>query len=52
MSSCGLENMAKKYETVSLTTTPSILETHGGKVALSLDAKFAEKYFKIHYKNH
>ena len=44
-SGCGLENMANKYETVSLTTTPTTLETHGGKVALSLDAKFAEKYF-------
>ena len=45
MSGCGLENMAKKYETVSLTTTPPALETHGGKIALSLDATFAEKYF-------
>ena len=44
-SSCGLENMAAKYETVSLTTTPTILETHGGEIALSLDAAFPEKYF-------
>jgi len=45
MSSCGLENMASKYNTVNFTTTPATLETHGGKVALSLDADFAEKYF-------
>jgi hypothetical protein len=44
-SSCGLENMANKYNTVSVITTPSTLETHGGKVSLSLEAKFAEKYF-------
>ena len=45
ISSCGLENMANKYNTVSFITTPSTLETHGGKVSLSLEAKFAEKYF-------
>ena len=45
MSSCGLNKMNNKYETVSFTATPSTLEAHGGKVALSLDANFAEKYF-------
>jgi hypothetical protein len=45
ISSCGLENMASKYNTVDFTTNPEILEVHGGKIALSLDAKFAEKYF-------
>jgi len=45
MSGCGIENMANKYETVSFTTTPPTLQAHGGKVALSLDATFAEKYF-------
>ncbi len=45
MTSCGLENMASKYNTVNFTTKPSILEVHGGKVALSLEANFAEKYF-------
>jgi len=37
--------MASKYETVNFTTTPPTLQAHGGKVALSLDASFAEKYF-------
>lgn len=37
--------MASKYETVNFTTTPPILQAHGGKVVLSLDALFAEKYF-------
>ena len=45
LSSCGLENMASKYNTVDFTTTPAILEVHGGKVALSLEASFPEKYF-------
>ena len=45
ISGCGLDQMASKYETVNFTTTPSILQAHGGKVVLSLDALFAEKYF-------
>ena len=45
LSSCGLEKMASKYNTVDFTATPTILETHGGKVALSLEASFPEKYF-------
>jgi hypothetical protein len=45
ISGCGLENMASKYNTIKFTTTPPTLQAHGGKVALSLDAAFAEKYF-------
>ncbi len=45
LSGCGLDKMANKYETVSFTTTPPTLQAHGGKVAISLDATFAEKYF-------
>ena len=45
LNSCGLENMASKYETVSLTTTPSTLETHGGEIAISLNAAFPQNYF-------
>jgi tetratricopeptide (TPR) repeat protein len=45
MSGCGLENMANKYNTIKFTTTPPTLQAHGGKVALSLDATFAERYF-------
>lgn len=45
ISGCGLDKMANKYETVSFTTTPPTLQAHGGKVALSLDATFVEKYF-------
>jgi hypothetical protein len=45
MSSCGLNNMASKYETVSYTVTPATLQTHAGNVTLTLDATFAENYF-------
>ena len=45
LSGCGLDQMASKYETVNFTTTPPTLQAHGGKVALSLDASFAAKYF-------
>jgi tetratricopeptide (TPR) repeat protein len=45
MSSCGLNKMADKYETVSFTTSPPTLQAHAGKVALSLNATFGEKYF-------
>ena len=43
LSSCGLENMASKYETVSLNTNPKTLETHAGEIAISLDASFPQK---------
>ena len=45
ISSCGLENMASKYNTVGFTTTPPVLQAHGGQVALSLNASFGERYF-------
>ena len=45
ISSCGLDQMANKYNTVNFTTSPPTLETHAGKITLSLDATFAEKYF-------
>ena len=45
ITSCGIDQMASKYEKVNFTATPPTLEVHGGKVALSLDAAFAEKYF-------
>ena len=45
ISGCGIDKMASKYETFNFTTTPSTLQAHGGKVALSLDASFPEKYF-------
>mgnify|MGYP006102389021 FL=1 len=45
LASCGLNNMASKYETVGYDVTPSTLQTHAGKVSLTLDATFPENYF-------
>ena len=45
LSACGLEQMAKKYDSTSFTTVPPTLETHAGKVALSFEASFQPKYF-------
>ena len=45
ISSCALDQMARKYDTVKFTTTPEILETHGGKVNLKLNTEFEENYF-------
>jgi len=45
VSSCGLNKMVNKYETVSYTVTPSTLQTHAGSVSLTLDATFVENYF-------
>ena len=44
-SSCGIDQMATKYDTVNFTTTPPVLQAHGGKVSLNLDANFPAKYF-------
>jgi tetratricopeptide (TPR) repeat protein len=45
ISSCGIDKMASKYETVDYTVAPSPLETHGGEIALNLDGVFATNYF-------
>ena len=45
LSGCGLSNMANKYENVTYKVKPSILEVHGGKITLNLDANFPKKYF-------
>jgi tetratricopeptide (TPR) repeat protein len=37
--------MATKYDTVNFTTSPPVLQAHGGKVSLNLDANFPAKYF-------
>ena len=45
ISSCGLTNMANKYDEVRYTTTPPILETHAGKISLGIEGVFPPKYF-------
>ena len=42
LTGCGISNMVSKYETVSYTVTPPILQTHGGKVV---------RFFLFQYSN-
>lgn len=46
LSSCGgLNKMKKEAGNISYQVTPKVLETHGGKVAVSITGQFPEKYF-------
>lgn len=46
LSSCsGLNKMKDKAADVSYKVTPEVLEAHGDKVALKIDAKYPAKYF-------
>ena len=45
LTSCGLSNMASKFETVNMTVTPPTLQAHAGNVEVNIDASFPEKYF-------
>lgn len=45
LSSCTLNNMVNKYNTVSFEVKPKQVEVHGGKIAIELEVTFPEKYF-------
>ena len=45
LTSCGLSNMASKYESVNINVTPPTLQAHAGNVEVNIDASFPEKYF-------
>lgn len=45
VSGCGLSKMVKKYNTVKFKATPEVLETHGGKIAVTVDGTIPAKYF-------
>jgi tetratricopeptide (TPR) repeat protein len=42
---CDLKKMTKKYDTVKYETTPTVLETKGGKIAVSVKGTIPAKYF-------
>ena len=44
-SGCGLKKMVKKYPEVKYEVKPEVLETHGGKIQVSIQGKFPPKYF-------
>jgi len=45
LSSCGIGKMAKRYNEVKYTVTPTVLENNGGKVAVNIKGEFPPKYF-------
>jgi hypothetical protein len=42
---CGLSKMVKKYNTVKFKATPEVLETHGGKISVTVEGTIPAKYF-------
>ncbi|MCK9618276.1 MAG: outer membrane beta-barrel protein [Lentimicrobiaceae bacterium] len=44
-SSTNLKSMTKNYGLVKYTVTPSVLETKGDSIEITINAKFPEKYF-------
>lgn len=45
VSGCGLSKMVKKYNTVKFKATPEVLETHGGKISVTVEGTIPAKYF-------
>ncbi len=45
LAGCGLSKMVKKYGTVKYEVKPEVLQTHGGKISVSVTGTFPVKYF-------
>ena len=45
LSGCGLTKMQKKYDTVKYEVTPTVLETNGGKISVTIKGTIPVKYF-------
>jgi len=45
LSSCGLESMVSKFNTVGFQVKPTQVEVHGDKIAIELEVTVPEKYF-------
>ena len=45
-SSCGLDSMVSKFNTLNYTVTPTQVEVHGGNIDIELEVKIPEKYFQ------
>ena len=46
ISSCGLDSMVSKFNTLNFTVTPTQVEVHGGNIEIELEVKIPEKYFQ------
>lgn len=45
LASCGVNKMVKKANTVKYETTPTVLETNGGKISVAINGEIPAKYF-------
>jgi tetratricopeptide (TPR) repeat protein len=45
LSSCGFKKMIKNYAKVNYEAVPAVLESHGGKVQVTIKGKIPAKYF-------
>lgn len=45
LSSCGFKKMIKNYAKVNYEAVPAVLESHGGKVQVTINGKIPAKYF-------
>ena len=46
ISSCGLDSMVSKFNTLNFTVTPTQVEVYGGNIDIELEVKIPEKYFQ------
>lgn len=46
ISSCGLDSMVSKFNTLNYIVTPTQVEVHGGNIDIELEVKIPEKYFQ------
>ena len=46
LSSCGLDSMVSKFNTLEFKVTPKQVEVHAGNVEIELEVKIPEKYFQ------
>ena len=46
ISSCGLDSMVSKFNTLNFNVTPTQVEVHGGNIDIELEVKIPEKYFQ------
>ena len=46
LSSCGLDLMVSKFNTLEYTVTPTQVEVHGGVIDIELDVNIPKKYFQ------
>ena len=46
LSSCGLDSMVSKFNTLEFKVTPKQVEVHSGNIEIEIEVKIPEKYFQ------